>query len=39
VIEPFERLTKAEVSAVTEEGGRLLGFASAARADHEIRIA
>jgi hypothetical protein len=37
-IEPYERLTKADTTAVTAEGGRLLGFAAGGADMHEVRV-
>jgi len=39
VVEPFERLSKADTAALTEEGHRLLVFAAADADVHEVRVA
>ena len=39
LIEPFERLSKKDLGAVTEEGARLLRFAAGDAETHEIQVA
>ncbi len=38
VVTPFRRLGRAERAEVADEGGRLLAFAAADAADHDVRI-
>jgi hypothetical protein len=38
LIEPFEKLSKKEASAVTKEGGRLLSFAAADAEKHDVQL-
>ena len=38
LVEPFKRLSRRDATAVSEEGGRLLGFAAADAAAHEVRV-
>jgi hypothetical protein len=38
IVAPFRRLDSAELAAVSDEGKRLLGFAAADAADHDVEI-